>query len=332
VIRKEERWLIGLILLTIFVYLSSGTGSDLYYVFDGYLRAFGYLVTYLFVVSRLLFRLDEWWTPRTRAGTWGKRFLFGDPETRADTLSADVELGRGIFMLFFTLAVYSNLKVRIPFINQADGDPAFLAMDAPFRGLVVATEDWFRGNPAVSSFFGGIYMHGYRYMMILVFIVHLRRDTFTLRWLMNSVCFTYLIAILVTAAYPSMGPCFLEPGRFAFIEGPVKDAQRGLAGYYAFQLEQFTAGKPVKADIFSGIAAFPSLHVGHMIIMLVVALRAWRGYAWFMAVIATLTFIATIGFGWHYVVDGIGGALLAAGVTYVVGKRIAAWDKQRIPA
>jgi hypothetical protein len=161
-------------------------------------------------------------------------------------------------------------------------------------------------------------------------LVHMRRDAFTIRWLMLSVCFVYLLGILGTVAYPSLGPCFLEPERFSFLRGSVAHSQRTLARIYMGSIESVGAGHGVRAVQFSGIAAFPSLHVAHMVIMLVVALRVCKPYAIYMAGIATLTFIATIGFGWHYAVDGIGGILLAAGITYGLGRRMQVWDRARL--
>jgi hypothetical protein len=329
-LRKEEWWLVGLWAFCILVYLSSDTGSRLYDVFYRYFRYFGHLLVYLFAITRVAFYIDEKWEPRTPLGQRGKRFLFGDPATRASTAAADLELCRGILLLFFTLAIYTNVKVRIPFVNPASGDAFYEAWDGlMFGGLPALIEGWFRGSVAVNDFFGDIYMHGYRYMMVLVFLVHLRRDTFSLRWLMTSVCFVYLLAILVTVLYPSFGPCFLEPERFTHTRGAVSMSQHMLARAYMDAVEAVEAGRHIRAMPFLGIAAFPSLHVGHMIIMLVVALKVWRPYAWFMAVIALLTFIATLGFGWHYACDAVGGLALAWGVTYLLGRLMRKWDAER---
>jgi membrane-associated phospholipid phosphatase len=83
---------------------------------------------------------------------------------------------------------------------------------------------------------------------------------------------------------------------------------------------------------FLGIAAFPSLHLGHMIILLVVALHTWRPFAYFMAAVTLLTFVSTIGFGWHYGIDAVGGILLALGMTYLVYGLMRRWDERRAAA
>jgi hypothetical protein len=329
-LRKEEWWLLGLWLFCAMVYLSSGTGSAVYDVFYSYLRFFSHLLVYLFVITRIAFYVDEKWSPSSAFGQRAKRFVFGDPATRSTTAEADLELVRGVAMLFFTLAIYTNLKVRIPFINPASGDAAFQAIDdVLFPGLAPVIEAWFKGSVGVNEFFVDIYMHGYRYMMVLVLLVHLRRDTFSLRWLMASVCFVYLLAILVTAMYPSLGPCFLEPERFTYTRGAVSLSQHTLARGYMDALDAVASGRHIRTMPFYGVAAFPSLHVGHMIIMLVVALRVWRPYAWFMVVVAFLTFLATIGFGWHYVCDAPGGLAIAWGVTYLLGRQMGKWDRER---
>lgn len=87
-----------------------------------------------------------------------------------------------------------------------------------------------------------------------------------------------------------------------------------------------------EARAFLGIAAFPSLHVAHMAIMLVVALRTVPFYALWMAWATTATFIATIGFGWHYAIDGVAGILLAVGITEGLYRLMRRWDRQRLPS
>ena len=52
-----------------------------------------------------------------------------------------------------------------------------------------------------------------------------------------------------------------------------------------------------------------------MVILLVVALRTVPIYALWMTWIAMGTSIATVGFGWHYAIDAVGGIVLAAGIT-----------------
>ncbi len=306
-----------------------------------------YLVVLLFA-TRVLFWLGDAWRPehpllrRLHAVVWGPsgdgevgrldRLLLGNgrrlrSRDRPRVLAMDLEFVRGALLLFANLTIYTNIKARIPMINSTVGDAWFEKLDHMLftEVLIIAVERWFATSPAVAQYFADVYMHDYIWMVALVFVLYLRRDLFAFRWLIISVCVVYIVSVLVTVAYPSYGPCFLEAERFEWLrDTSVGHAQRGLAGFYRHSVQAVAAGQDVRAQAFVGIAAFPSLHVGHMVILLVVALRTVPIFALWMAWIAIATSIATVGFGWHYAVDAIGGIVIAAGITeglYHVMKR-----------
>ena len=67
--------------------------------------------------------------------------------------------------------------------------------------------------------------------------------------------------------------------------------------------------------MYEGIAAFPSLHVG-MIVLFTLALRRYGPVFWCLAVYSLIVQIGSVALGWHYAIDGYAGALLAAAVFY----------------
>jgi hypothetical protein len=335
-VRREEWALFGLWFFCLLICLSSRTGFDPVAPFKGYWNFFARRILLLFVVTRLVFYLADRWNP---AGTWPRRirdFLFASPEKRARTEAVDLEVVRGVLLLFISLAIYSNVKARVPYINPTVGDPFFADLDRAIfgGGFIEAIEGWFRGSTDVVELFQDIYMHGYFWMMVLVFLLYMRRDQFAIRWTIMAVCFTYLLAILLTVAHPSYGPFFVEPDRWRWLAGSnIGYTQNWLVAMNDHNAIMLAAGYRVEAVAFAGIAAFPSLHVGHMFVMLVVALRTFKLYAVWMFGVASLTFIATIGFGWHYAVDALGGALLAAGITHLCYVLMRRWDQKRgVPA
>jgi len=331
-VRREEWVLFGLILFCTLVVLSSRTGFDPVAPFTGYWNFFARRILLLFVVTRFVFYLADRWQP---TGTWPVRirdFLFAAPDRRARTEMVDLELVRGTLLLFITLAIYSNVKVRVPYINPTVGDEFYASLDRTLfgDGFIRSIQDWFRGDADVAEFFTGIYLHGYFWMMVLIFLLYMRRDQFAIRWTILSVCFTYLLGILLTVAHPSYGPFFVEPEKWRWLAGTeIGTTQNWLMAMHDHNAIMLAAGYRVEAVAFAGIAAFPSLHVGHMFVMLVVALRTFKPYAVWMLGVASLTYLATIGFGWHYGIDAIGGALLAAGVTHLTWVLMRKWDAAR---
>jgi membrane-associated phospholipid phosphatase len=125
-----------------------------------------------------------------------------------------------------------------------------------------------------------------------------------------------MLGVLMTMLYPSYGPCFLEPGRFSWIrETVVGRTQANLAQFYDLSVQTVNGGSPFRAAAFMGIAAFPSLHVAHMVILVMIAWRTFPLYSVWMVWMTIATTIATIGFGWHYIADALGGLVLAVLVT-----------------
>ena len=331
-VRREEWVLFALIGFSTLVCLSSRTGFDPVVPFTGYWNFFARRILLLFVVTRIVFYLADRWQPTGRWPIWIRNFFFAPPDKRAPTEAVDLEIVRGTLLLFITLAIYSNVKARVPYINPTVGDGFFADLDQTLfgSGFIAAIEDWFRGDADVAEFFTGIYLHGYLWMMVLIFLLYMRRDQFAMRWTIMAVCFTYLLGILLTVAHPSYGPFFVDPERWRWLAGSeIGTTQNWLTAMNDHNAIMLSAGYRVEAVAFAGIAAFPSLHVGHMFVMLVVALRTFKLYAVWMFGVATLTFLATIGFGWHYAVDAIGGALLAAGVTHLTWVLMRRWDGKR---
>jgi len=78
-------------------------------------------------------------------------------------------------------------------------------------------------------------------------------------------------------------------------------------------------------------AAFPSLHVG---VSAGMAMWAWQHrehiLAWLLAVQTTAIFFAVVYMGEHYVVDGLAGILLSAGVARVISSHITPLNGRRL--
>jgi hypothetical protein len=330
-IRREEAYLAGLWLTGALLCISSRTGFSFYFPFKQYAGFFALPILSLLVVSKIGLPRAGRWTPSHPLGRRIRRFFFGGPD-RPSVEAIELEFLRSMFLLFISLSVYTNVKVRIPLINPINDDGLFKQLDHTLGldAIVGPLESWFRTTPAASDFFTGVYLHGYWYMIIIVCLLYLRRDAFNLRWIVMAVCWTYLLGIFVTVALPSLGPFVTRYEEFAWLrKGEIGVNQAGLMDIYGMALRMGDKGRALIAPAFAGIAAFPSLHLGHMTIMGVVAWRTWRFYTGVMVVVGLLTYVATIGFGWHYVCDGIAGILMGVGITVFLHRRMLDWDQRR---
>ena len=207
---------------------------------------------------------------------------------------------------------YRNLKSVVPLLRPnelfdrqlADWDRVLFGGNDPAALLHALLGTGF-ANHALS----GAYLLLFIFIPVtlaaaLVFSPNLQAGLFyasaqSLNWLLGAASYFLL---------PSLGPIYTDPGVFAAL--PVTDASK----LQVLLLDQRIAflHDPSVATAQS-IAAFASLHVsifftGALAAHILGLGRRWQIAAW---ALVALTTTSTIYLGWHYVVDDIGGALLA---------------------
>ena len=122
----------------------------------------------------------------------------------------------------------------------------------------------------------------------------------TWAWILGTLCY-YLL--------PSLGPYAAAPGEFAGLRHtPITDTQ----AEYLVERAAFLAD-PSAPDAFVSLGAFASLHVGFTtLVFLMARYYGLRRLSRVLAVYLGAVIVATVYFGWHYVLDDIAGVLLAA--------------------
>jgi len=331
-----EEWAIAatLIIAVVLCYWT-GTGFEWNRPFLGYLGFFGQYGLYLFLCARLVHVVRVRWKPKSRVGQWTFQKLGGhlDP---GELMWVDLEFLRGLFVLLVTITVYTNFKVRIPFLNSAVGDQFFQTLDNLILGrhLVPWIESTVSHSAFWTYFFNRIYFHDFVWMIFLVAWFWMRNDRKAMRWIFASFCLIYMVAIFATAIYPSFGPFFVDFKRFGWVAStPSGQVQVYLVRRFVENMDLVHAGKLFPTPAFTGIAAFPSLHVGYMVMIVVIGWASARIYSIAMIGVTVLTTISTLAFGWHYFVDVLSGGLIALAVPLVIrpwiyGRRSAESDAE----
>jgi hypothetical protein len=141
---------------------------------------------------------------------------------------------------------------------------------------------------------------------------------------MNSNTLLWLLGAWLYVAIPALGPAY----RFPEVWLPLapyltrtQHAQRLLmTNYRAVQISLMAGSEPI--NIFFGVAAFPSLHVGFQVLAFF-WMRRLTQWGTVFGLLALFTFIGSVVTGWHYLADGIAGALLAWGA-YAAAQRVPA--------
>jgi membrane-associated phospholipid phosphatase len=108
---------------------------------------------------------------------------------------------------------------------------------------------------------------------------------------------------------PVMGPAFFKPEFYTYLDGSVTDsAMQKVAEIMAISPD---IAKEESGVMLGGVSAMPSLHMG------MVSLTAfWLAIAKPITLSVTIPWVlmvwtSTVVLGWHYILDGAGGIVLA---------------------
>ena len=235
----------------------------------------------------------------------------------------------GLIVAFYlTYLCYRNVKSYLPLARPELQDVALLEFERTLFG----------DNPAtfLHELLGtGISAHVLStvYLLFLTFVplsvaaaLVWSSDMAGGLWWLSVMSINWVLGAASYFIIPSMGPAFAAPELFnALPHTGVTALQETLLEHR----QEFLAA-PVGSGALQSIAAFASLHVsivlsGAMMAQLLGAPRFLRVGLW---VFFSLTVIATIYFGWHYVVDDIAGVVIAVVAVYL-GAALTGWRIER---
>ncbi|MEN8163744.1 MAG: phosphatase PAP2 family protein [Acidobacteriota bacterium] len=230
----------------------------------------------------------------------------------------------GRIMVSFSLIQTTHLilKAYIPLINPGNFDPLLWRLDSLFgagRDPVVIVLGLFSA-PSVLRAFDFLYSTIYFLALwagVIVFFAFLRGRS-RIRFF-NSFFVMWQLGLLLYVLLPSWGPVFTRPDLFqeTLMHMPsTVVVQRQLF----LETSSLVAGQYNVIIRFFGLAAFPSLHVAVFVLYSLWAPKVGRVWLWWNVILIPLILIGSMLTGYHYLIDGIVGALVAA-CAWVIGKR-----------
>ena len=222
---------------------------------------------------------------------------------------------RFVHLLSFLFVVFLHLKHLIPSINPVIYDEAFIASDRYLCAGKTCGEllvETFGLNSA--SFFSSAYVFFYPYLgLLLMTMVLQRREQLTHQFCLSFVLL-WLAGILIVYLIPTWGPCYSVPEGFSQLPPTrVRELQQELWNFRVFLLEFPKSEKG--AYLISG---FPSLHLAAVVLGSLYLGHVHRILALFSWLFFLVTICSTLYFGWHFMLDDIGGVLLAVFVYYLI--------------
>ena len=227
-----------------------------------------------------------------------------------------VVVGLGCFYL--TYAGYRNLKGFLPFAREGTEDAALLALDGAmgFGSAPSTLLHALLGTGIAAHVLSAVYVAFLAFVPLslgaaLVWCRRLRSGYLYV----TVLCLNWLLGALSYYVLPSLGPVFAQPELFAALPPtPVSDLQAMLESDRRAVLED-----PRTSDRVHGIAGFASLHVAIVFSAALVChlLRLPRLVCAGMWAFLLLTVLATIYFGWHYLVDDAAGLVIGGAAVWL---------------
>lgn len=238
-----------------------------------------------------------------------------------------------LVLLCFTLVSYGFTVIKaLLFATRTPRDAQMIALEAALLGVAPhrAIAGWASAHPGWVRLFDDVYFRLFDHMVVAsAFLMGAGRVME--RWrLLGALGLCYVLGAGAYYLWPGLGPAFHEPERFAFLteQGGLQTgiAQRLLA----LNTEAAAAGHAFELHPYAYVACMPSLHIAHELVMLWYA-RASRTFFAISAAFTALTIASTFVLGWHYPIDALGGAALAAAAIALAGALVGRTPRTAAP-
>jgi hypothetical protein len=223
-----------------------------------------------------------------------------------------------ILGFYATYLAYRNLKSFLPFVTEGTlHDPGLLDLDeAMFFGT--PPSDVFHGilgTGIAAEVLSAVYLAFLTFVPLslgfaLIWSSRIRTGV----WYVTALSICWMLGALSYYLVPSLGPIYAQPALFADL--PVTGVSE-LQGTLLEHRGEVIAD-PDATTAVQSIAGFASLHVAviftaALIAQLSGAARLLRFGLW---TFFGLTVVATIYFGWHYLIDDVAGLVIGAAAVY----------------
>lgn len=210
----------------------------------------------------------------------------------------------GLAVFYLSYVTYRNFKSFLPFLQERREDALLLDTDRWLVGGQYPADvlQAILGTGTSADVLSAVYMFYMIFVPLSLAAALIWFDNLSLgAWYVTALSFNWLLGAVSYYALPSLGPIYVHPATFTDLpDTAVEGLQEGL---WRNRLE--VLADPHATHDVHGIAAFASLHASVVFTAALVAhfARLPRPLRWFLWAFVVLTSIATVYFGWHYVVD-----------------------------
>lgn len=219
----------------------------------------------------------------------------------------------GLATFYLAYLSYRNLKSFLPFLQDHLTDAMLAESDTWFTAGIHPADllHTLLGTGISAEVLSGVYMLYMVFVPASLAAALVWSDNLQLgAWYATALSLNWILGAFSYYALPSLGPIYANPAPFSDLpETAVAGLQDSL---YENRLE--VLADPFATDSVHGIAAFASLHVSVVFTAALFAhlIRLPKVVRWILWIFVALTALATVYFGWHYIVDAFAGLALGA--------------------
>jgi hypothetical protein len=225
----------------------------------------------------------------------------------------------GILSFYVTYVSYRNLKSQLPFIEGTHHkfDRELFSMDkALFLGHEPAIVlHNLLGDGISAEFLSSVYLWFLPLvpLALAVWLVWSRNLGFGY-WFATSQCIAWTLGTVSYYALPTIGPGFYHPWLYQTIDNTnAGRLMNSLADGRVWAINTSAPTLQPLTNTLSGVAGFASLHIA-ITLLVALMIQYTTTLRWLKIVFwanASITVVATLYFGWHYVADDIAGVAIA---------------------
>ena len=229
-----------------------------------------------------------------------------------DRVVHDLRLFHALSAMF---VVFINLKHLLPFLTVTLYDQALVEQERWFFGGVLFSERlWQLLGFGAAEFLSAMYEYWYTYVAALILLMVFQRNASLANKFSTAFCLMWFLGLLLVVVYPTWGPCFYVPEVFEALPKTYMTELQHKLWMNKLHLDK----NPMSEKAVFMISGLPSLHFAATILGSLFLSKVSKFLSVLSWVFCFLTFLSTIYFGWHYLMDDVASVALVLLIWWVV--------------
>ncbi len=226
-----------------------------------------------------------------------------------------------LLSFYATYLSYRNLKSYVPFVSEGNHDVGLLELE---RWLFFGNDpttlvQTALGTGVAAHALSSVYLAFFAFVPVSLGVALIWSSRLAAGfWYVTALSLSWLLGAFSYYVLPALGPAFVAPR----LVSELPDTGVGRLQQTLLEHRVEVLADPGATSAVQSIAAFASLHIAVVFVAALIAqllglARPLRVALW---TFLGLTALATIYFGWHYVVDDVAGLAIGASAVFAAAK------------